>query len=167
MLDFRIQPETLRSIAESEKGSTFLVYRPVIPIIGKKDAPELITATNAAPKPAVRRNPFLLFLNPDVSLMLAINGLMFTVYYGMLVPLSSLFVTAYPFLNQTTVGACFLSVGGGTVIGSWSSGRILDSEYQRFRRKVEKEHAGSREGIDVNKEENFPLENVRSMHILT
>ena len=167
MLDFRIQPETLRSIVESEKGSTFLVYRPVIPFIGKKYAPELATATNSAPKPTVHRNPFRLFLNPDVSLMLTINGLMFTVYYGMLVPLSSLFLMAYPFLNQTTVGACFLSVGGGTVIGSWSSGRILDGEYQRFKRKVEKEHTGSREGIDVNKEENFPLEKVKDMHILT
>ena len=162
----RIQPETLRPIVDSGKDTTFLVYRPVIPIIGRKDAPKVTNTTPSAPKPKTPRNPFRLFLNPDVSLMLAINGIMFTVFYGILVPLSSLFAITYPFLNQTTIGACFVSIGGGTVFGSWSSGRILDSEYQRFKRKVEKEHAGNRIGIDITKEENFPLEkvNCRDLH---
>jgi len=155
-----IQPETLHHIVDSGKDTTFLVYRPVIPIIGRKDAPRSIT-TSPAPKANTPRNPFRLFLNPDVSLMLAINGIMFTVFYGILVPLSSLFVTTYPFLNQTTIGACFISIGGGTVFGSWSSGHILDIEYQRFKRKVEKEHADSRRGVDISKEENFPLEKAR------
>ncbi|KJA20565.1 hypothetical protein HYPSUDRAFT_188667 [Hypholoma sublateritium FD-334 SS-4] len=132
-----IQPETLRHIVDSGKDTTFLVYRPIIPIIGKKEPPKLTTATTSGvPKPKTPRNPFRLFLNLDVLLMLAINGIMFTVFYGILVPLSSLFVTTYPFLNQTTIGACFISIGGGTVFGSWSSGRILDSEYQRFKRKA-------------------------------
>ncbi|KJA20567.1 hypothetical protein HYPSUDRAFT_787344 [Hypholoma sublateritium FD-334 SS-4] len=160
-LHLRIQPETLPSIVDSGRSSTFLIYTPVIPIIGRKHAPESTTSTPSVPKPNIHRNPFRHFLNPDVSLMLAVNGMMFTVFYGVLVPLSSLFVTAYPFLNQTTVGACFLSIGGGTVFGSWSSGCILDSEYQRFKRKVEKEHTGSRRGIDINNEENFPLEKAR------
>lgn len=161
----RIQPETLRHIVDSGKDATFLVYRPIIPIIGKKDAPKYTTATTSAPKPKTPRNPFRLFLNPDVSLMLAINGIMFTVFYGILVPLSSLFVTTYPFLNQTSIGACFISIGGGTVFGSWSSGRILDSEYQRFKRKIEKEHADSRRGVDITKEENFPLEKARNIYL--
>lgn len=33
--------------------------------------------------------------------------------------------------------------------------------------KVEKEHTGCRGGVDINKEENFPLEKVRNIDIFT
>lgn len=142
------------------RDTTFLVYKPVIPIIGRKDVPK--HPPSAIPtRPDNYQNPFRLFLQPDVSLMLVINGIMFTVFYGVLVPLSTLFATTYPFLNETTIGVCFMCIGAGTVFGSWSSGHILDLEYQRFKRKAEREFSNTGEGFDITKEENFPLEKVR------
>ncbi|KAF9478846.1 MFS general substrate transporter [Pholiota conissans] len=159
------QPETLRPIVNAGRDTTFLIYKPVIPIIGRNKPHPLPAPTLVpTPKPQIARNPFRLFLNPDVSLMLAINGIMFTTFYGVLVPLSSLFVTTYPFLTQTTIGVCFMCIGAGTVFGSWSSGRILDMEYRTFRRRAERDfmrRGEGDEGFDIAKEENFPLEKAR------
>ncbi|KAF8960020.1 MFS general substrate transporter [Flammula alnicola] len=141
------QPETLPPLVDSGRDRTFLVYQP--------DHPSVTPKTNTP------RNPFRLFLNPDVVLMLAINGIMFTVFYGVCVP----------FLSQTTVGFCFLAIGGGTVVGSCLSGRILDFEYQRFKKKAREQYASNVLAFDITQEGNFPLEmarlNLTPYYILT
>ncbi|KDR85436.1 hypothetical protein GALMADRAFT_132132 [Galerina marginata CBS 339.88] len=144
------QPETLPSIAESNRNGLFVLYRPVLPIIGR-NKPLVKPAIILRPK--VPRNPFLLFLNPDVDVLLAISALICAVFYGIIATISTLFIAAYPYLNETTIGLCFLGVGGGMVIGSSTIGHVLDLEYKRF--KV------TASGPDSNQEESFPLEKAR------
>ncbi|PPQ79104.1 hypothetical protein CVT25_002897 [Psilocybe cyanescens] len=151
------QPETVRHIVDSGRDSLFLVYRPVLPVIGRKDAPSRPLSVQLSPV-KIPRNPFGLFLQPDIALLLYMNGVAFAIFYGVLVTVSSLMLPAYPFLTETTLGLCFLSVGGGTIIGSAISGRVLDREFRRVRLRIEAAHSDS---AAVDREENFPLEKAR------
>lgn len=160
-------PETLRSLSNSTR---FILYRPVIPIIGK----EIKTPTTAPPqtKPlSSSRNPLLLFTHLDILVLLAINALICGVFYGVTTSTSTLFESAYPFLNETTVGLCFLAMGGGMIIGSSITGRMLDWEFQVIKRQEAKATAARKEQ-DISKKQmeaqdparhgNFPIEKVFS-----
>ncbi|CAA7265936.1 unnamed protein product [Cyclocybe aegerita] len=151
------QPETLRTRVDSGRDKAPIIYRPVIPIIGRKAQP----TRPAAAKAKVPRNPFRLFLNPDVDVLLVISALGCTVFYGVIATISSLFATIYPELNETTVGLCFLAIGGGMIIGSWANGRLLDYEYTKFKKLAEVPFEGSPNTADITKEESFPLEKAR------
>jgi len=158
----RFQPETLRPIVESNKFDELsFVYKPIIPVIGQKArSRNAIYSHTKVPK-----NPFRLFLNIDVDILLATSAVVCAVFYGVVATISSLFVTTYPLLNQTTIGLCFLAIGGGMTIGSTINGRVLDSEYQRFKRRIEDSRlVPEKEGVtaDISREENFPLEKVCS-----
>ena len=151
------QPETLHSVVDSSRSRLFLVYRPVVPVIGRKDTTVKGTASS---RPKVPKNPFRIFLNPDIDVLLAVTALICAVFYGVLASISSLFVAAYPFLNETTIGLCFLGIGGGMAIGSSVNGRILDAQYQRYKRKAMAERRETESPVDLSREESFPLEKV-------
>ncbi|KAF8973659.1 major facilitator superfamily domain-containing protein [Flammula alnicola] len=123
-----------------------IIILPVIPIIGGS-AP---TRAPVASKVKIPRNPFRLFLNPDVDVLLIISAIACTVYYA-----------TYPFLSETTVGLCFLAIGGGNILGSSITGRVLDIEYRRFKKRVQSRLTGSTAQVDLNQEESFPLEQAR------
>jgi predicted MFS family arabinose efflux permease len=103
-----------------------------------------------------------LFLHPDILLLLALNAIVNAVFYGINTSISTLFSAAYPFLNETKIGLCYLAIGGGLAIGSSVIGRVLDWEYQTFRRKAESRiTALGLTTADITKENTFPLEQVR------
>lgn len=153
----RFQPETLQSITDRGRANIYLIYQPVIPIIGRNAPPK---PPNARTPAKVPRNPFALFLNPDVDVLLYISAIACAVYYGVTATISTLFVQTYPFLNETTIGLCYLAIGGGMIVGSSFTGRILDGEYQRFKRKA-LELVDDESAVNLNKEDSFPLEEVR------
>ena len=110
----------------------------------------------------VFRNPFRLFLQPDILLLLAINAIVFAVFYGINASVSSLFSVAYPFLNETKIGLCYLATGGGMAMASAIMGPILDWEYRKFRKRAETRiTALGLNTADITKENLFPLEQVR------
>ncbi|KAF9550043.1 MFS general substrate transporter [Agrocybe pediades] len=152
------QPETLRHIVQSGRDNIFLIYKPVLPIIGRRTPPKPRTAVSTINVP---KNPFGIFLVPDVLPLLYMGSVLFAIFYAVVVTISSLMLPAYPFLTETTLGLCFLSIGGGTVAGSALSGRILDFEYRRSKKKVEAKNANSTGSVDISREENFPLEKTR------
>ncbi|PPQ72338.1 hypothetical protein CVT26_007309 [Gymnopilus dilepis] len=148
------QPETLPHIVDSGRDQVFLIYKPLIPVIGKKiPAREIVKPVSRAPK-----NPFTLFRHLDVFFLLYVNAVSFATFYAVVVTISSLMFPAYPFLTETTLGLCFLSVGGGTVAGSFISGRLLDSEFRRFKKKIQGDNQAALTSVDLSREENFPLE---------
>lgn len=146
----RFQPETLPAIEANNRENTFIIYKPLVPIIGNQRGDKSRVTSKKIP-----RNPFLLFLNPDVDVLLMISALTCAVFYAVLATISSLFVTVYPFLSETTIGLCFLAMGGGMAVGSSVIGRILDLEYRRLRKKIEVT-ATSNQNLD----EMYPLEYV-------
>lgn len=154
----RFQPETLKSISDRGLSNLYIIYRPVIPIIGRNAPPLKPTATPTTVK--VSRNPFGLFLNPDVDVLLFISAIGCAVYYGVTATLSTLFIKTYPFLTETTIGLCYLAMGGGMIAGGSITGRLLDMEYRRFKEKAQAKLSDQSETVNLNREENFPLEKV-------
>ena len=114
----------------------------------------------------VYRNPFRLFLQLDILLLLALNAIVFAVFYGINASISSLFSAAYPFLDETKIGLCYLAIGGGMIIATPIMGRVLDWEYQTFRKRAETRiTAMGLTTADIMKEDFFPLEQVRWRHL--
>ena len=154
-----LQPETLESVIVKGRNRIPFLYHPVIPIIGRQ-------ATQGPTREAsikVFRNPFRLFLQPDILLLLAVSAIVSSIFYGINTSISSLFLTAYPFLNETEIGVCYLAVGGGMIMASSIMGRVLDWEYQTFRKKTETRIAAlglTTTSTDIAKENSFPLEQV-------
>jgi len=154
---YSLQPETLKRIIEEGRDQIPILYRPVIPIIGR----QVFQGPTMGPTSKVSRNPFRLFLNHDILVLLALNAIVNAVYYGIIASISSLFSTAYPFLSETKIGLCYLAIGGGMMMGSFIMGRVLDWEYQTFRRRAETHTmALGLATADITKEEFFPLEQV-------
>ncbi|KAJ7671193.1 MFS general substrate transporter [Mycena rosella] len=141
-------PETLRSMVGNGSIRPPALSRPVIPLIGRR-----AHASSRAPLPRKPfQNPLRLLLNADIFILLAFNGLICAVFYGVNASVSTIFHAAYPALNETQLGLCFLAIGGGMLIGSATSGKILDWDYQRVKRGV---------GISEKEDNSFPIEKAR------
>ncbi|KNZ75019.1 Quinidine resistance protein 2 [Termitomyces sp. J132] len=129
---FRFLPETLRSIVGDGSVLPSLIYRPVIPIIRKRGES---CYESVSPKKGMQ-NPFRLLMYVDIIMLLVLTALVCAVYYGYIATISTLFVTAYPFLSETEIGLCYLAIGGGMVIGSICNGKLLDWQFRKFSEKV-------------------------------
>jgi predicted MFS family arabinose efflux permease len=95
-------------------------------------------------------------MNADILLLLITNSIFCAIYYGFIASLSTLFATAYPFLNTTTIGLCYLGIGGGMTIGSWINGMYLDWEFRRVSQRARLPEEKESEDLA-----SFPLEKVR------
>lgn len=124
-------PETLRVIVGDGSTPAPWFYRPVIPIIGRNNKAFGSTRQEALKK---FKNPFRLLLQLDILNLLWVNALVCAVFYGVLASISTLFTEAYPFLNETKIGLCFLGIGFGMVLGSSTTGKFLDWQYARFKK---------------------------------
>ena len=137
-------------------------YMPLIPIIGPK-AQEPDYSSRGAHRGFA--NPLLLLLYPDVALVLFFNALVYSEFYAITATISTLFQTTYPFLNETNIGLCFLANGGGMLVGGIVTGKLLDAEYQRIKRrtlqKLEQDTEKLWDEVIVTKDEHFPLEYAR------
>jgi hypothetical protein len=100
-----------------------------------------------------------------VTLLLIFTAAIYALFYAVLATISSSFNVIYPFLSQTSLGLCFLAIGGGMVIGSALSGKFLDKDYAKIANQMREAAAADPEmklsPDDVTKEENFPIERAR------
>ena len=137
-------------------------YTPIIPVIGRTTHEPDYSSRGSRKGFA---NPLLLFLYPDVTILLVFNGLIYSEFYAVTATISTLFQTTYPFLNETDTGLCFLAIGGGMLVGGVVMGKLLDAEYQRVKRKMirrlERDPENKVNPADVTKEEHFPIEYAR------
>lgn len=135
------------------------IYRPVFPIIGR--GRRNVTSHTTLQPVSGFRNPFRLLFNIDILILLAANGIICSIYNGVIATISTLLGPAYPFLNETTIGLCFLGIGGGMIVGSSVTGRVLDREYQTFRKKEELKMASNPVKTQVeSRDDSFPIEKV-------
>jgi hypothetical protein len=152
----RLLPETLRIIVGDGSFVPSAIYRPIIPIIGRKTGSGSDVACTVRSQVKPPRNPFKFLMNVDVLLLLVLNSIICAIYYGFIASLPTLFTDAYPFLNSTTIGVCYLGVGGGMAIGGWANGRYLDWEYERVSKGTPSLEKGSKHYLGT-----FPFEQVR------
>jgi predicted MFS family arabinose efflux permease len=126
--DFRFLPETLRALVGNGSLKLSAIYRPLVPFIGRGKSKEVENSMKRSrPKFA---NPFALFMYADVTITLLFTGIVYAVNYTITASMSSAFSATYPYLSETNLGFCYLSTGGGMVIGSTLTGTLLDREYR-------------------------------------
>ncbi|KAJ6511659.1 major facilitator superfamily domain-containing protein [Mycena vulgaris] len=133
-------PETLRKIVGNGSIAPPAIYYPVVPIIGRHTAKS--PAAEGVPAALAKKfqNPLLILLHVDIALLLIVNGVVYSVFYGVTASIST------------------APVGGGMVIGSLFCGKMLDWEYQRVRRSMPiAQQAGEKTMTD----DAFPIEKAR------
>ncbi|KAF8585839.1 MFS general substrate transporter [Ramaria rubella] len=143
---FLLFPETLRVIVGNGSITPPPWNRPLIPILSKTGPSDSV----ALPPPKKFINPLRQFTHPSVVLVLVFNGTVYSVFYGVTTTLSDLFAKAYPFLTESELGLCFLSVGIGCAVGSYMIGKLLDADFKRIERALERKaaEADAKEGLD-------------------
>ncbi|KAL4881661.1 major facilitator superfamily domain-containing protein [Aspergillus karnatakaensis] len=150
-------PETLRAIVGN--GSILPkknpLSRPFFPVVGRHrknsqvDLPGISTcdrldATRATPRG--RSNPFRLLLYPDIALTLTYTGIIHAVNYTITTTISSSFAEIYPDLSETAIGLCYLAGGGGMILGSTITGKLLNRDYARIKKKCEENRSRADDG---------------------
>jgi hypothetical protein len=98
----------------------------------------------------------------DIVLLLIFNGTFVAVYFGITASISTLFQDIYPFLNQTQIGLCYLTIGVGSILGSVISGKLLDWDFERVK-KMELAKRGVDQKTSTTTEDlrDFPIEKVQ------
>ncbi|EMD41894.1 hypothetical protein CERSUDRAFT_102285 [Gelatoporia subvermispora B] len=163
LLILALLPETLRAIVGDGSIYPPPLYRPLIPVIGRTHLNEDPTAKAPTRK---FRNPLLLFFYPDVSLLLLYNAILYSVFYAVTASISTIFQSVYASLNEIDIGLCFLSIGGGMLLGGVITGKLLDLDYRRIKRgmpeqSTDEDNAEKARSRAVAQEEDFPLEKAR------
>lgn len=123
--------------------------RALIPIIGRRT----LSANSERPPPHPVPNPFMLFKNPDLVILLFSTAVVYSAYYAVTATVSDLFQEQYSFLTETEIGLCYLAVGGGGAIGTVLQGKVLDWQFIRVKRQWERKKAerAKRDGSDLEK----------------
>jgi hypothetical protein len=154
LMPIRFLPETTNT---RWNGSIYLsaLYSPLVPIVGRGNH----TSSQDGTEGTRRRfaNPFLLFMYPDVTITLIFTGIVYAVNYTITATISLSFADAYPYLTETDLGLCYLSTGGGMIVGSTLTGQLLDHEYHVVKDNIMREHQNDLEGTKFN----FPIEIAR------
>lgn len=93
----------------------------------------------------------------------------YAVYFAVVASLASLFEMAYPFLDGTRIGLCYLAIGGTMTLGTSFVGKYLDLRYKQEEKRLREilttagdlENRLLVEGVsDVGKLPEFPIERV-------
>ncbi|CAG9984186.1 unnamed protein product [Clonostachys byssicola] len=158
-------PETLRAlVGNGSRQPSQRLLRPMIPILGKAE-------TNSFPTDDYQRdgtrkqgsaNPFRLLTYTDILLTLAYTGIVYAVNYTITSTISSSFSAIYPFLSETDLGLCYLPTGVGMILGSTITGKVLDYDYAKMKKRLDSQHQQSESDVP-NDEDNpdIPLEHTR------
>ncbi|KAH8116949.1 MFS general substrate transporter [Phellopilus nigrolimitatus] len=126
-------PETLRSQVGNGSIPAPKWNRALLPIIGRST----LEISHERPPPRPLPNPFLLFTSPDLMLLLVSFAIVYSAFYAVTATISPLFSQNFPFLSETEIGLCYLSIGGGGAFATVSAGKLLDRQYMHVKRKFD------------------------------
>ncbi|KIY73076.1 MFS general substrate transporter [Cylindrobasidium torrendii FP15055 ss-10] len=158
-------PETLRAIVGNGSIIPSKIYRPVIPIVGRS----IPNSSTTRPPKKPFKNPFLLFREWDIVLLLLMNGFYNAFFYSVLASLSSLFSKHYPHLSETQIGLCYLATSGGMVLGTLTNGRLLDIQYKKFLRQLATARGVPAESLNIREKyglaDDYPVEKARLLNL--
>jgi len=160
---YLLLPETLRAIVGDGSIPPPRIYRTPIALV----RPQWTTPIEKRPPAKSLQNPLRLLMYPDVAVLLTFNGMFYAVFYGVTATISSIFAVRYPFLTETELGLVFLSVGGGMVVGSMFTGKLLDRDYRRIKAKMDANRGQDSEKQASKDDDDFPIElaRLRSMPV--
>ncbi|KAL5342095.1 major facilitator superfamily domain-containing protein [Aspergillus crustosus] len=170
-LVFLVFPETLRGVVgdgsiSPGKGP---LARPVFKVVGRRVGvvekredvcPErgleenggLEVSPSQSPSPTRgSSNPFRLLLYPDIALTLTYTGIIHAVNYTITTTISASFAEIYPNLSGTAIGLCYLAGGGGMILGSTITGKLLNRDYVTIKKRYTESHPedGTEDGVPI------------------
>jgi len=133
-------PETLRAIVGDGSIPAPRYNRPLLPVLGRKFRGKYDPARRPAVSKKAGPLEFVkLFRHPDLLIILGTNAVQFTIFYCVQTTTAPLFLSNYPWLNETQLGLTYLAYGGGCAFGGPISGRLLDWDYERAKRRAKAE----------------------------
>jgi len=152
-------PETLRPIAGRGEVRTSGIYRPLA-----LKSPPYATERTPAPGTAKKEKltlsaftaPLKFAIEPDVFASLLFGGVVYAVYSMLSASTTASLQTIYG-LNDLQVGLAFGANGIGCVLGSISTGIIVDRDYRKLKKKHERK---IKEGL-MPADPDFPIEKAR------
>ncbi|CAI0647055.1 unnamed protein product [Colletotrichum noveboracense] len=128
-------PETLRNLVGNGSVTLGGVYTPLVPVVGRSRKKQKTTPSKSGVRPSI--NPFVILVYPDVAITLAFTGVVYAVNNTVVTTVASSFARVYPWLSETALGLCYLPTGFGMIVGSTLTGKFLDWDYARIKKRVE------------------------------
>ena len=92
------------------------------------------------------------------------SSILYSTFYAVTATIATLFTKNYPFLTETDIGLCYLSIGGGNMISTVLSGRMLDWQYRVYKKRYENTIGDSeklKEVRNLRDDDEFPIEKAR------
>lgn len=141
---FAILPETLRALVGNGSRRPVGIWKPWLPISlseehkdaeNQKDKPTTMNIPSRIKLSEIGwHKPWLMFLEPDIALLIVSYSLPFVTFSVASATLSETLAGNYNY-NMIYVGLCYLPLGVGFALGSLLSGRLVDWEYRRAKEK--------------------------------
>uniref|UniRef100_A0A8H7K3H4 Major facilitator superfamily (MFS) profile domain-containing protein n=1 Tax=Bionectria ochroleuca TaxID=29856 RepID=A0A8H7K3H4_BIOOC len=95
----------------------------------------------------------------DIAALLSWGAIVYTAWSMVTSSTTTALLRGYPFLTQWQIGLCFLPNGLGCVLGSLSTGRLLDRSFKSVEEQYKKERRVST--VNIKKDREFPFERAR------
>lgn len=157
-----VLPETLRSmVANGSVTPSSLFARFPLSIYQKHTTIHWNTGTVPEVQPKERIDiigPFRILASKFAAPVIIFLAVYYAVWQMSITAMSSLFKSRYG-LEETQVGLTFIANGVGSMIGTLTTGKLLDIDYRKFKMKFQSDREASN-GRNINTE-NFPLEKAR------
>ncbi|MBE3046450.1 MFS transporter [Candidatus Bathyarchaeota archaeon] len=155
-------PETARSIVGNGASLPRAWRRPLLSVMcgvripkgGDKPGASMDLGCPPRRVPNPLRSVRVLF-HKDSSVVALISGVFYMVYYCVQAFIAVQLKKIYGF-SDAVIGACYLSIGIGVVVGGYLNGRLLDRSYKALAKELGREVDGNK-----NDSETFPIEKAR------
>jgi predicted MFS family arabinose efflux permease len=152
-------PETLRSLVSngSHVPSNWLARHPLLAYRKHTNIPwESEEQVPTSAKKVDVLGPLRILATRYATPIIIFLAIYYAVWQMSITAMSSLFEAAYG-LSETEIGLTFIANGVGSIIGTLTTGKILDIDYRRVKAEYEAQTSGS----DSHEDASFPLEKAR------
>ncbi|KAI1267771.1 chloramphenicol resistance protein [Xylariaceae sp. FL1019] len=157
-------PETARRLVGNGMTLPPRWQRPVVSALLNIQIPHAGDTLSSVQKPTTPShralNPLLSFrvlFYRDSSVVLLVSGVFYLTYYCVQASITNIFEEIYGY-NESVIGACYLAIGAGVIIGGYANGKLLNYNYERKARDIGHTIDKVR-GDDMAK---FPIEQART-----
>ncbi|KAI0521380.1 chloramphenicol resistance protein [Xylaria bambusicola] len=156
-------PETARNIVGNGKVLPAKWGQPLVSIIFGIRMPKASQTFAAEPpqkRPARMLNPlrsFRILFYKDSFIVLLLSGIFYLIYYCVQASITNKLKEIYGF-DESVIGACYLAIGVGVIIGGFVNGKVMNYNYKRQARSIGHQ-------VDKVKGDNlqdFPIEKART-----
>ncbi|KAI0158134.1 chloramphenicol resistance protein [Xylariaceae sp. FL1272] len=157
-------PETARRLVGNGLTLPSRWQRPLASALLNIQIPQAGNTLSSVPKPAapahralIPLSSFGILLYKDSFVVLLVSGVFYLTYYCVQASITNIFEEIYSY-NESVIGACYLSIGAGVIIGGYANGRLMNYNYKHKARDIGHTIDKVR-GDDMSK---FPIEQART-----